>query len=166
VPQSDYWRYGLWAPDICSVVCLSVCLSGCVCVGHACVLWEYGLTDRDAVCGWLVWVRRTMHRWGPDRTSPFADARMTRWRCGLLPNYFRHVFHDAIAWRKRELDTTAIFMQEWIQEDWGIDPSISYLFSLLSRPITLVFLSLSCFISNSYPQTPSMMYPPSEVAGL
>jgi len=36
--------------------------------------------------------KETCIRWGWGQMNPFAAARVTRWRCGLLSNFFDHLF--------------------------------------------------------------------------
>ena len=68
-----------------SVVSVSVCL----CVGHTGELCKNSWSDRDAVRGLtIVDLNNHVLNGGQHRTNPFAAARVTRRRCGLLPNYF------------------------------------------------------------------------------
>jgi len=72
-----------------SHVAWSARMSACLCVEH--ILCKTGSADRDAA--WRAdsyGFNEPCIRWGQDRRNPFAYARVTSRRCGLLPNHFGH----------------------------------------------------------------------------
>ena len=72
----------------------AVAWSVCVSVVHVSEPCKNGLTDRDAVWGWLMWSNKPFSRWGQGqtRTNGFAAARLTRRRCDLSSIFFTNCY--------------------------------------------------------------------------